>query len=345
MRHKPYTRYALAFSALCMPAAPVFGQSETNSLNHFHFNSRAAFNITARFKQSGSIALSPNGRTTPNGNAYNYDDGYVLTDVSGNQGGQTWNWGYDGSSQISGGTVQMHQNTVAQNVSSSASSDLPDPGLGGEVSYDREFGSWHGFHYGLESAISYMSVSVKATGSGSGDLTQTTDSYALGSGTPPSAPYQGTFNGPGFLIGASPASSSTTTTAGAATIVNHQEISADVWGLRIGPYLELPVEEGVDLSLSVGLSMAVLDATESWSETVNISGNSLSASGGGSNMSLQYGGYAAANLSWRLSRHWEIDAGLQYQYLNTYEHSFGATEVQLDLRKSIFVLWGVSYSF
>jgi len=49
-----------------------------------------------------------NPRRTPNGDAYNYNNGYVLTDISGNAGNQTWYWGYDNSSQ-----VNFANNTIA----------------------------------------------------------------------------------------------------------------------------------------------------------------------------------------------------------------------------------------
>jgi len=72
--------------------------------DHVGFSTRFGLNISARFKSvSASPAAAAAGpRTTPDGDPYNYDNGYVLTDVSGNEGGQTWYWGYDGSDQISG---------------------------------------------------------------------------------------------------------------------------------------------------------------------------------------------------------------------------------------------------
>src|SRR5256885_10986486 len=43
-----------------------------------------------------------------------FRSGYVLTDVSGNLGGQTWYWGYDDSaSQISGNTILLNRSTVS----------------------------------------------------------------------------------------------------------------------------------------------------------------------------------------------------------------------------------------
>ncbi len=337
----------LMAAALLVPTMVAEGQSETNSLNRIRFVPRVAFGISARFMNMGNVSLNPGGRTTPDGSAYNYGDGYVLTDVSGNRGGQTWNWGYDGSGQISGNTILMHQTTASENLSSSASSDLSNPGWGGELIYDREFGSRGGARYGFESAVSYVNISLRASGSGVGDITQTTDAYPFAAGTtPPAAPYQGAFNGPGYLIGSSPSSSSSTVLAGAASITSSQKLDANIWGLRLGPYLEFPVNERVELSLSGGLGAALLDASVSWAEIVNVSGGgTMNVSGGGHDWGLLWGGYFGANLSWQLSNHWEAEAGAQYQYLGMYRHAFGGSDVELNLSKSIFVTLGVSYSF
>src|SRR6266850_1931008 len=82
-----------------VPAALLADEPVTN---RFTFSARFSLNIKAKFQNVGSV-LPASPRTTPDGANYNYDDGYVLTDVSGNFGGQTWNWGYDDNvSQISG---------------------------------------------------------------------------------------------------------------------------------------------------------------------------------------------------------------------------------------------------
>ena len=69
----------------------AFLRWDTNRLNRFSVNARFGLNISAKFKRASSLSLTAPSRSTPDGNRYNYDDGYVLTDVSGNAGGQTWN--------------------------------------------------------------------------------------------------------------------------------------------------------------------------------------------------------------------------------------------------------------
>jgi YD repeat-containing protein len=94
-------------------ADEAFTRVPVKPLNRFSLNARFGLNISAKFMGMSGISLTPPPRTTPDGSQYNYDDGYVLTDISGNAGGQTWNWGYDQSGQISGNTILMHRSTVS----------------------------------------------------------------------------------------------------------------------------------------------------------------------------------------------------------------------------------------
>ena len=74
---------------------------DTNHLNRVTVSARFGFNFSAKFKGLSALPQPITSRFTSRGDRYNYDDGYVLTDISGNQGSQTWYWGYDNSgSQI-----------------------------------------------------------------------------------------------------------------------------------------------------------------------------------------------------------------------------------------------------
>ncbi len=326
-------------------ADEAFTRLPVKSLNRFSLNARFGLNISAKFMGMSSISLTPPPRTTPDGNQYNYDDGYVLTDISGNAGGQTWNWGYDQSGQISGNTILMHRSTVSADAPSATGVGGGDPQSGFEFVYDRELGNRNKLYFGLEAAVNYMNLSLKDTSTFSGNVSRLTDAYPFTSGTtPPPAPYQGSFAGPGFVLGATPVSS--ITTPGGATIVDQRNYDADVWGFRLGPYAEYPLSQKIDLWCSGGLAVGLVDGSASWNETASIAGgNTLVGSGGGSDLGLLWGAYLSANVSWQLSEHWSAEGGVQYQYLGTYEHNFGGQAMQLDLSKSVFITIGLGYSF
>jgi hypothetical protein len=334
--------------ALLVPTAVSAEQSDTNRLNRFSFDARFGFNVSAKFKRAASLSLAA-PRTTPDGNKYNYDDGYVLTDISGNAGGQTWNWGYDQPGQIAGNTISMHRSTVAADASSAAGVDKDASQCGFEFTYDRELGKRGKLKYGLEAAVNCMNLSLKDQSAFSGNVSRLTDAYPFTPGTtPPLTPpsYQGSFNGPGFVLGATPVSSTTALIPGGANIVDQRNYDVDIWGFRLGPYAEYPLTQNIDLWFSGGVAMALVNGSASWKETASIAGgDTMAGSGGGSDFGLLWGGYLSAKVSWQLSERWSAEGGVQYQYLGTYEHNFGGQVMQLDLSKSVFITIGLGYRF
>jgi len=321
-------------------------QDSSNYWNHFTFSPRAAFNIGAKFMDIGTLSLSPT-RKTPNGNTYNYDNGYVLTDVSGNAGGQTWYWGYDSSSQISGNSIQMSRSVAQSSGTVTAGQDFHDASFGADLSYSHRMGTIAGADFGVLAAASYLYVSLKDSSSLQGDVVQVTDSFSFASGTtPPAAPYQGTFNGPGYVIGATPSSTSSTVLPGAATITGQRQLQAHVIGLRLGPSVELPLEQNLGVVLSAGLATGLVHSGASWSETISVAGGpTVSGSGSGNKFDFLYGGYLSAGLSWHVNQRWNVEASAQYQNLGYARENLGGRTVELDLHRSLSVALGAGFSF
>ena len=338
-----------AVLVLLVPAASQADEVESTNLNtnlnHFRLSARVGFNITAQFKTLGTFA--PIGRTTPNGDQYNYDNGYVFTDVSGVVGGPTWYWGYDTAAQISGNTILMSRSTPLANTASPTGVESGDPNFGFEVNYNRQLGQSGKWRYGLEAAFNYTKVSFDDHVTFAGNVSQSTDAYPFTPGTTPpqNLPYQGTFNGPGFLIGSTRVSS-TTSVVGGGTFTGQQKFDSDIWGLRLGPYVEYQLSERLDLAFSAGLATGLLVNSASWNESISVGGNQVAVStGNGSNTAVVWGGYAAANLAWHFSEHWSAEGGVQFQSLGKYEHDLGGRTIALDLSKSLFATVSVGYSF
>jgi hypothetical protein len=353
---------ALLFAAAV--SADQDWQSSLNSTNRVSLSLRYGLNLSGGFKGSGGISL-PTGslfrsrRHTPNGDPYNYDDGYVLTDISGNAGNQTWYWGYDSSSQV---------NTANDTISfdrTAAPTSLPGGGgdanddsshLGFELAYSYELGvkdNWHGLRYGLEAAFNFMPVEFSSRAMDSVMLTHITDTYSYTPGTTPPGydtpaelPYQGTFQGPNFVINVPPINSVSSLVPGA-TFLIQQKFEADLWGFRLGPYVELPLSERWSLHLSGGLAVGLLDGDASWQETFALtsSGASVSQNGGGSDAQLLWGYYIGLEAGYQFNQRWGVEAGVQFQDLGVYDHNFGGRTAELDLSKSVFIHAGLSFSF
>jgi hypothetical protein len=338
MKTSHLIRSLLIAAALLAPGLAFADGDDATNLNHFSFSGRVGFGVNARFKSLGNITGVTSGI---------YSNGYVLTDISQNAGGQTWNWGYDSLAQSNGNTILMSRYSPAADASTSASSGNTDPNYGFELTYDRQLGASGNWHYGVESAVNYMRVFLNDSSSFSGNVQETTDAYPFTPGTtPPLPPYQGTYQGPGFLLNSTPVSSTTTIVPGTASITGTRQFSSDIIGFRLGPYGEYALTDTLDLSLSAGLAAGLLYNSASWNETIAIPGAPAATSiGSGHNFGFVVGGYANADISWRFFRGWTAEGGVQFQDLGKYDHDVGSREVELDLSKSIFFTIGVGCKF
>ena len=208
-----------------------------HDVNSFTFSARVGFNIAARFKNPGHINFASFAKKTPDGLNYNYDDGYVLQDFSGNAGGYTYNWGFDNSSQVtSDNKLTLNRTTSADGVSSPWKDG--DLSIGGELVYRREFGDFpqlHDVRWGLEAAGNFATISFNDHAAYSGNVTRVSDTFAPYPGSTITDPAQGTFMGPGQLLNATPAPSALTSAS--AIISGSRKINADMLGFRVGPYL------------------------------------------------------------------------------------------------------------
>ena len=335
--------------AFALALFTAFGASahDTNQLNRFSLNARIGFNITARFKDLGRLTLVPSTRLTPNGDVRNYDDGYVLRDISDNYGGETWYWGHDNDSQVSGDTILMSRSTPLRGGSSPFGVDEDDAQLGAELAYNRELFRHQNQRYGLELAVNYMNIGFDDDSSFRAATRKTTDAYPFHNGTtPPLAPYEGTFGGPGFVLGDTPVSSVTRRVAGGATVSGQREFDANVWGFRLGPYADFPMGTNWNFSLSAGLAVGLVDASAKWNERIYINNNLVARSRGeGDDFGVLWGGYVSGKISYRINDQWRLEGGAQFQALGKYDERIDGRRVELDLGKAVFVTAGLSYSF
>src|SRR4051812_20668321 len=88
------------------------------------------------------VPMIVSGQLTPDGDAWNYDDGYVLTDVSGAGSGFTWYWGYISSGQLAGEFIVFHRlGAITNNEAELITDSFPLNGvLPPSPPYDGTFG-------------------------------------------------------------------------------------------------------------------------------------------------------------------------------------------------------------
>jgi hypothetical protein len=181
-----------------------------------------------------------------------------------------------------------------------------------------------------------------------GTAIQQTDEYSLQGVVIPDPPVFGTKGPPG---GANQPAISHTAIPQAAvnittTIGGRRKIDADVYGFRIGPYLDIPIYKKLAFSLSGGLAVAVVNSQFHYDEMVGVPGIGVfGQSGAGSHSDVLLGGYASGNFSYSFTKSWSAFAGAQFEDLGHYSHQLGSKLAELDFTKSVFVNIGVGFSF
>lgn len=318
--------------ALCAAAAE-------DDPNRFSLGLRMGFNIDAKFKDAGSA--SQPGPATGGGLDRTYDDGFVRQDASGNQGGMTWNWGYDRADQIAGQNLSLHSSSASALPSLSRNED---PQIGAELGYERRLGEWSWAKYGLLAAFNFTDVEIRGSRSAVADGTLLTDSYALGGIVPPVPPYAGSWDGPGPVIGDSP-TRATQLFPGGAAVQSKRQLDAQVYGWRLGPYLEVPLTDWLNAQVSGGLALGVVDSEFTSRESITLAGRTNVRSARESDSDLLAGGYAEAQLSFRLCPRASVFTGAQFQYLPDFEQKAGGQKAELELGSAIFFTLGLKVHF
>jgi hypothetical protein len=331
------------------------------SKNRFGLSYRMSFNVTANFKNVGSIPKGLGGRdpgpATGGGVDRFYDDGYNRVDISGNRDGLTWFWGYRNQSQIVGDTVVMHSRT-AQAIDSKTTDD--DPQHGFELTYNRELGviERNNWRWGVEGGFGWTDIDIRDDRTLTGGMREIADAYDL-SGvnpifniippgaqmpTPVNGLRPGQFEGPGPLIDDSPDRTISVFRNGA-TVMGSRRFDANMFTYRLGPYIDIPIDDQWTFSLSAGPAFAVVDGEFAFRQNLRAGTTSEFQSGSGSNTDVVFGGYLSAVIRYAITEQWGVYLGGQYLGLTDYEVKAGNQKVQLDFARTAAANMGVSFSF
>jgi hypothetical protein len=315
----------------------VRAQDNTESdWNHFGLNFRAGFNIRATFSEPSSLAF-PAGPGAGLALNHQYDDGFVKVDSSGNQGGVTWNWGYQHASQVSGDDILMH----ATGTEGGSERSTDDPNLGFDFNYVRDLGHYQWGRWGIKIASGYTHVNVRDNDPMSVKSETLTDTYALNGVTPPVAPYSGSFSGPGPVLGSEPISRALGTTE--EIVTGNHNIDATLVDLRLGPSFNLPLFKRFSVQAGGGLAVGLVDSHFTFTENNPAAAGSVS--GGNNRAGIVWGAYAEAGFAYRFYRSFSVFTGAQFEYLEDFKQSAAGRSAELNLGQSVFYEAGLQWQF
>lgn len=319
------------------------------------FSLGAAFNVSAKFRgHPGTLNLqNPQGQS---GTAY-FDNGYVGPDVSGDASLTTF-WGYNRADQpiiASGNVIGVNYERATVAADSTSPSFDADPSPSGEILLRRRIANSSRMTFGVEFGASYTRFDLDDNSPYTTDGQRTGYSFGLPSPVDadlfPPAGYQGPFNGLGPIMNLGQTTGQTTTVPGAVAVSGTRRVEADVFGFRLGPYLEFPFNEKFAASISGGAVVALIADRVTWNENVSVNSatddgywtGQMSVKGNG--CGVTYGYFVSADVSYSVSEHWSTVAGCRLQGLGTYKHKIGEGEMRLDLGQSFIVSLAVRYSF
>lgn len=284
---------------------------------------------------------------------YNYDDGFVRVDSSGNLGGETWNWGYENASQIDPSGLGSVDYTLTRGL---ANGSTEEDG-GGEVGFEA-FGyldmgaasllpmlEKRGATWGFRGGFSYNHVDVDSQTTVSSSTVTQTDRFSLNGTVPPSAPYRGgSFDGPGPLIGDSPSRSFGQ--GDPALISGSRELDVDLSVFSLGSYLELPVFSNFSLMFEGGVSAGIASGSYDFLSKTTVPGlGSRTSSGSDSETSVLPGVYLGIEAIYQLNPNWGIQAGGRYQLMDEFELKANGSSAELSFDSAFVLSLGAVYSF
>ncbi len=305
----------------------------------FGVSAGGAFNTKARFGSTADILPRANNPGTATaGTDHNYDDGYNRVDSSGNAGGLTSDWGYQNASQYNpagNGSIQMNSaQTTINPTASSASQDTPQPAL--TVYWQQDLTKCEVWNLGVRAALNWQHINLDTHALEATTITTNSDTYSLGGVTPPSAPFNGSSTGPNTLLSDTPTRS--ISSAAGSTLLGSRSIDADLFGLDLGPTLSVNITDRVRAVLSAGATLAWIRSDFSYNDGALVSGSTTDDK-------ALFGGYAGADLQYRLSETWGVFVGATYTHLENFTQQDQGHTAELKFNGCYDIHTGVYFNY
>lgn len=303
------------------------------------------FNVSADFSNIGAFpALSnPTAPLLVPGDMRTYDDGFVGMDISGNAGDLTTFWGFTNPGQVQGGNLVLSSASSAGGADSLNHDTKLQHGIELTYNYQIRGADWGG--WGLEGAFGWMPVSITDNQAVASNVLVQTDTYPGNGIVFPVPPFAGTVAGPGPLLGATPVTAFATVPGGMIT-TGQRKIDASVFAFKLGPYLDYNLTERVTLTLSGGLTLALVDSEFTYNELNTIPGVGAQAfSGQDRSCDLLVGGYLGARVAWWLTDNVSIFTGVTYQNVGSFNQQASGRNARLNLGNTVALNVGLGFSF
>lgn len=307
--------------------------------------------LKTRFTNLGKFQNPRQAQPATGGVNHDYDNGFVHRDSSGNVDSQTWNWAYQNSSQYqpsgSGSMDFSLTNSLATGKAEENGGAHPgvelyachDMGKIGIAALKDRKASW-----GFRGGIHYSHVNVADNNLVATDLTTTTDRFELGGTIPPSAPYMGSLEGPGPLLGDQPTRS--IAVGGGGVVSGSRELDVDLMIANMGSYLEVPVTRDFAVTLEAGISLGIGSGSYEFHSSTTVPGlGSEHSSGDESRTCFLPGVYLGIGGTYELTKTWAIQCSGRYAYMKSFEVAANGSNASLSFDSAFVVSLGCIHKF
>lgn len=307
-------------------------------------------NVESSFSGLGSSSAPFTPQPLGGGRNYEYEDGSVRVDASGNAGGLTGYWGYDNASQYDAAADSLSFN-LNRSLSNGRAGETEEFSPGFEIFGSLEMGTFPGLSdrrisWGIKGGIHYAKISTGGSGSLTSDVLRVTDTFdTTGITLFPSPGYQGSFNGPGALIGDDP-SRTVTLIENGATLRSDLDLDVDMITLAAGPYIKIPLAERFSVSAEAGVSVSIAHGDYEFDTLTTITGRPAQASSGNDTRTMVLPGlHAGVGAVWQLTEHFGLQGSARYQYIDSFSVDANGSNAALSFDGAAVVSLGGVWTF
>jgi len=310
----------------------------TNWTRHFRLGAVVGLNMSADFKMNGTFNVS--GSSQPG----IFDDGYVLTDNTGNAGGYTSNWGYKNGSQYdpANHTLTMYSSS-SFNLADSTHEDAGSH-VGADLVYGGKIMKSGDAFFNWEFGFMWMPITVRDHRPLSTTFTRSSQVFDTGDILVPEAPYNGGPSGVGPTIHdlASPGPEESSP----GTITGSRTLDVTLYNFRLGPSMHWEVNHWFAFSVSGGAAMGLTTCEYEFNETVQINdGGQTPNRGSFENTDTVFGTYVNVTLMFHTIEKADIFIGAQFMMLDKVGVSSEGRRASLDLGAGLYLSAGVNWPF
>ena len=309
-------------------------------------------NVDVEFSGIGSFqnpnVLQPLG----GGQNYQYDDGFVGVDASGNLGGVTSLWGYTNNSQYDpSGTGSL--NFSISNSTGTGRVDENEPySPGFEIFGDILMGDVAGIEFdgrkaqwGIRGNLHYSRIDARNSAAVYSDVQRVTDTFPTNGVIPPLAPYTGSVAGPGPLIGDSP-TRATGTIANGAFSNGVRELDVDLFGMGVGVFIEQEITERFSIGAEAGMNLAFASGEYRSRSVTTIAGLPAQTQDvEGNENEWLLGTHAGLSANYALTPAWSLYCAGRYQLYQDFGINGGSERGKISFGGSYVVSFGTVFNF